>query len=114
MQIIDYERFNKSASYIFEGTAYVDALSLEEGAGIIKGGQRNVEATLLLAGNAGTDKEEQRKYQENLLRIYGMDTEIWFQQELFNLENYLSEGSGAKVHYSPNIGFIRKERASLP
>jgi len=81
---------------------------LEEGAGIIKGGQRNVEATLLLAGNAGTDKEEQRKYQENLLRIYGMDTEIWIQQELFNEENYLSEGSEAKVYYSPNAGFVRK------
>ena len=73
MQITDYERFNKSASYIFEGTAYVDALSLEEGVGIIKGGQRNVEATLLLAGNAGTDKEEQRKRQENLLKTHGLN-----------------------------------------
>lgn len=81
---------------------------MEEGTGIIRGNSKNVEATLLLAGNAGTDKEEQRKYQENLLRIYGVDTEIWVQQELFNEENYLSEGSEAKVYYSPNAGFVRK------
>ncbi|MDR0507893.1 MAG: hypothetical protein LBH32_13905, partial [Dysgonamonadaceae bacterium] len=82
--VINYGELDKQANGIFDGTFGINALSLAEESGRIAGGRANVEATLLLRGDVGTDGSQQgdtRERQEAILKEYAQKRGIWISPE---------------------------------
>ena len=70
--MINYEELNKYSNEIINGTIYINRLLLAEEGGRIAGGERNVEASIILATNEASNPTKQnelkRTEQENCLK----------------------------------------------
>jgi hypothetical protein len=86
---IDYDKLGTTADDIEQGNAYIDRLSLEEEKGRTKGGRKNVETSVILAGNRCTDRgrtqsttqQEIIEAQEQLLKQYATDKNLWIREQ---------------------------------
>ncbi len=107
---INYETLRTTADAVFSGTLYIDSLSFREEQGRIKGGRRNVEATLILGASerAGTAEQRNLEEQEKLLRDYAHESGIWIDEYSFKLSDQIAEESEAKVYYFEEKGVVRK------
>ena len=77
---INYDELNRQANSVLDGTIRINALSLAEEQGRNLGGKRNVEASLLLRGEIGTDGSKQgnpREQQEKILKEYALHERIF-------------------------------------
>lgn len=107
---INYEKLRTTTDAIFSGTCYINTLSYREEQGRIKGGRRNVEASLLLGANerTGTAKQGNAEEQEKILKKYAHESGIWVDESSFTSENFIAEESEAKVYRSTENGTITK------
>jgi hypothetical protein len=107
---INYETLRRKTDAIFSGTFYIDCLSFREEQGRIKGGRRNVEATLILGAGerAGTAEQRNVEEQEKLLTDYAHKSGIWIDESSFKIAGQIAEESEAKVYYFPGKGIVRK------
>jgi hypothetical protein len=82
--VINYDELDRQAERTISGGIGINALSLGEEQGRIRGGRTNVEATLLLRGEAGSDGTQQgntRERQEVILKEYAQKRGIWISPE---------------------------------
>jgi hypothetical protein len=85
----NYENLRRVADAIENGDVRIDRLSLEEEQGRTKGGRRNVEASVILAGdrsaNRGRAESDTRQEiidrQEALLKKYAADNNLWIKEK---------------------------------
>lgn len=106
---INYEQLQQQATLILKGTHYLNSLSLAEAQGSIKGGRRNVEASLLTGAGADTsrqDKQTQRREQEERLKQYAQHTGIWIDQQ--EIDNWQEVGAGMESRVYYKNGYVYK------
>ena len=113
IDLINYEELNRLTEEILNGNAYIDFLSLEEESGRKKGGKRNVEATLLLRTDDGTNREERKNvadWQVKILKEYALHEGIWIAPNTF--KEFINKGDEGKMY---NTGvFQTHHRIFLP
>ncbi|GHT17109.1 hypothetical protein FACS189429_0520 [Bacteroidia bacterium] len=108
---MNYDELSNRTTAILNDTARINALSLSEEQGRIKGGRRNVEATLLAATNARTgiaDTQLKKVLQEKTLEKYALCTNILFDFEKENFRPFVDEGGEARVYADERAGYVRK------
>lgn len=82
---IDIKQIKQDAEKIIKGEKRIKRLSPEEEEGRIKGGRKNVEATLVLRGNEISDSTEPQRIaeliekQEDILTDYAKNNNAWFE-----------------------------------
>ncbi|NLO70454.1 MAG: hypothetical protein GX102_05840 [Porphyromonadaceae bacterium] len=109
IDLINYEELNRQTEEILNGNAYIDFLSLEEESGRKKGGKRNVEATLLLRTDDGTNREERKNvadWQVKILKEYALHEGIWIAPNTF--KEFINKGDEGKMYNSPKLGYVQK------
>lgn len=112
---IDYERATTIAREVLSGKQEIRRLSPEGERGRIAGGERNVIATLILAGNERASEEAGSrthpvKRQERVLEEYAKREGIWLDPKEFNTERngFISKGVEAYVHRSDDGNTVTK------
>lgn len=104
---INFDSLNLLTDKVFDRSIKISSLSETEEQGRIKGGRKNVEASLLIAANNIQNvKQENAEFQENLLTLYANERGIWIDSNQFKTP--INGGDEAKVYPSPNIGYIQK------
>lgn len=77
---INYEEPSKHSNKIINGKIYINRLLLAEESGRIAGGERNVEASIILATNEAANPTKQNEFKrtehEKLLKDYGDNKKI--------------------------------------
>lgn len=122
-QPINYEELKNISDGIERGDITVIRLNGAEERGRIKGGRRNVEATILLGASeraSGRTEEGSRyvswedhkaavKPHEDLLEIYAKDKGIWFEfDDFINDDQFLDNGMEADVFYDETTNTVVK------
>lgn len=109
----EYARISKQADRIITGEEYIERLSPSEEEGRVRGGKRNVEATLLLRGEEVTSDEdgfrveELIRKQEKILKDYAKETGIWVDRDIIEKDwLFVDKGEEAKVYDDGN--YIKK------
>ena len=109
---INYEELNKYSNEIINGTIYINRLLLAEESGRIAGGERNVDASIILATNEAANPTKQNEFKrtehEKLLKDYADNKKIWFDESQFQENDIITQGAEAKVYPSPKEGYVRK------
>lgn len=109
---INYEELNKYSNKIISGKIYINRLLLAEESGRIAGGERNVEASIILTTNERTDPTKQnelkRTDEEKRLRDYADYKKIWFHESQFQDTDIIAAGAEAKLYPSSKEGYVRK------
>lgn len=102
---VNYERAKDVAGRIERGDATIRRLNPSGEQGRIKGGQRNVEASIILAANErASEKSGSRthpiKRQERVLEEYAKREGVWFDVKEFTRQRqgYIGKGQEAYVH----------------
>jgi hypothetical protein len=111
---VNYERVKELSSRIVSGESQTVGLDAEGERGRVYGGQRNVEASLILAASEGAvqkaspeSRSGMARRQENLLENYAKREGIWFKPGHFPDRLYLGRGGEAKV-YLKDAGRVAK------
>ena len=112
---IDYERATTVAREVLSGKQEIRRLSPEGEQGRIAGGSRNVESTIILAGNeaaseAAGSRTHPVKRQERALEEYARHEGIWIDPKEFNSDRqgFISKGVEAYVHRSDDGNSVVK------
>lgn len=108
-------RIKREAEEVFTGRLILNRLPPKAERGRIKGGRRNVEASLVVGKSDGTAKNleskqtelEKQQLQEEQLRAYAKEEGIWF-EENHNFGQPYDKGQEAKVHLNKDGKTVTK------
>lgn len=115
-KLVKENNFKEEIDYakrVIEGKSSINRLSPEEEQGRLRGGRRNVEATVILGGGVRTDSEVYgRKAQLDLLKSYAKKSGCWVEdyEREFGLAYRLTGATESEVFYgrNKNKGYIIK------
>lgn len=115
---IDYKNLNIISNEIIKGTKRINALNKEEEQGRVKGGRKNVEASIICKAigefykndtnfNAKSRGIEERR----LILEYAKKTDCYFDKEKLNkiVKEKLAKGAESQVYISEDIRYVIKE-----
>lgn len=102
---VNYERVKDVAGRVLSGELTIERLDPEGERGRIAGGQRNVEASIILTANERASEEAGSrihpvKRQERALETYAKQADIWFDEKSFvsQQRGFIKKGVEAYVH----------------
>ncbi|MDR0544191.1 MAG: hypothetical protein LBG30_02425 [Odoribacteraceae bacterium] len=116
---INYGQLKKATDAIERDKAYLNRLSPTEERGRVEGNRENVSASLLLAAKERAGSQERRdarqgtdseraKVQEQLLKKYARENNLWFDPEEIDSWEYITSGMEARVYNDPDSKYVLK------